>query len=428
MTEVVWGNLAKAVDDKTKISEEIDADILTHNVDPSSHSQANESLYVHKIAAILDHLDQSITNPKLKYPTRAYNAIVASDGSGDYIDIQEAIEAVNTAEGGIILIRAGIYNLTDNIILYDKIELVGEGVEQTILNFTVADKNFRVIGTDRTPAYDSFSIAQGSKTLTAVNSDFESSVYEGDFVFLNGIFYEIVSVDSDTQLTLRYTYRFNAIVASPDLEITDLISNVKISNFSVRNVSGTSTTTGSGIVFNSVKNFEISNVSAADNDYNGIFIWGCESGWVNNCIGIDNGTCGFTIGSLRNVLLHNLYAISNVSYGFYLVGSISMSSVLTNCFAVHNGVYGFYSAASTNIVLVGCNGYRNQSDGIRIYQGDYNRVKGCTFYSNDGYGINISDAGARKNVIVDNVCLENVAGQINDSGTGTVSDNNVTAA
>lgn len=65
MAEVVWGNLAKGVEDKTKISEEIDDDIKTHNEDPSAHGQENESVYEHRISEILDHLDRTVTPAKI---------------------------------------------------------------------------------------------------------------------------------------------------------------------------------------------------------------------------------------------------------------------------------------------------------------------------------------------------------------------------
>jgi len=64
MTEVTWGELAKAVGDTTKISDEIAAKILEHNQDESAHSQELESLFNHRVADILDHADGSITKDK----------------------------------------------------------------------------------------------------------------------------------------------------------------------------------------------------------------------------------------------------------------------------------------------------------------------------------------------------------------------------
>ena len=66
MTEVVWENLAKKVDEKTKISEEIDADMLEHNQDPSAHGQSGEALDVHKKSDPIDHADGSVPGSVLK--------------------------------------------------------------------------------------------------------------------------------------------------------------------------------------------------------------------------------------------------------------------------------------------------------------------------------------------------------------------------
>ena len=67
MSEVTWGDLAKTVTDKAKISEEIDADVNTHNEDPSAHGQLGEGVYVHRNAEILDHLDGAVTLQKLYF-------------------------------------------------------------------------------------------------------------------------------------------------------------------------------------------------------------------------------------------------------------------------------------------------------------------------------------------------------------------------
>lgn len=65
MAEVVWDPLAKKVDDKTTISEEIDGDMQTHNEDPSAHKQTGEAIDTHRVAEILDHLDRSVSPEKI---------------------------------------------------------------------------------------------------------------------------------------------------------------------------------------------------------------------------------------------------------------------------------------------------------------------------------------------------------------------------
>ncbi len=65
MSETTWGDLSKAIGDNTKISEEIDADMLAHNEDPSAHGQSGEALDTHRIEIIIDHPDASVTEPKI---------------------------------------------------------------------------------------------------------------------------------------------------------------------------------------------------------------------------------------------------------------------------------------------------------------------------------------------------------------------------
>jgi len=59
--------LAKTVTDKTKISEEIDSKLVTHNEDPSAHKQTGEAIDTHRVAEILDHLDKSVQVDKLAF-------------------------------------------------------------------------------------------------------------------------------------------------------------------------------------------------------------------------------------------------------------------------------------------------------------------------------------------------------------------------
>ena len=62
---IVWDLLTKKVDDLTTIVEQIAADILTHNLDPSAHGQVDEAIEVHRTNDELDHIDGSISLKKL---------------------------------------------------------------------------------------------------------------------------------------------------------------------------------------------------------------------------------------------------------------------------------------------------------------------------------------------------------------------------
>lgn len=62
---ITWYALGKSVDDETTIEEQIDADILTHNIDPSAHGQVDEAIEVHRVDDEIDHPDGSISLKKL---------------------------------------------------------------------------------------------------------------------------------------------------------------------------------------------------------------------------------------------------------------------------------------------------------------------------------------------------------------------------
>jgi len=64
-TPITWDVLSKKVDDLTLITEQIAADILTHNLDPSAHGQVDEAIEVHRVDEELDHADGSISLKKL---------------------------------------------------------------------------------------------------------------------------------------------------------------------------------------------------------------------------------------------------------------------------------------------------------------------------------------------------------------------------
>lgn len=65
MSAITWNTLPKTINDSQTIAGYIAAQLATHNADGSAHGQSDEALYNHRIATILDHLDASVTNPKI---------------------------------------------------------------------------------------------------------------------------------------------------------------------------------------------------------------------------------------------------------------------------------------------------------------------------------------------------------------------------
>jgi len=57
---ITWYALGRTVGDTESIMEEMDAKILTHNLDPSAHGQTGEVVFEHRNATLLDHLFGSV--------------------------------------------------------------------------------------------------------------------------------------------------------------------------------------------------------------------------------------------------------------------------------------------------------------------------------------------------------------------------------
>jgi hypothetical protein len=79
----------------------------------------------------------------------AYRAIVgqkAGKDGADFSDIQRAINHVNAIGGGTVLLNAGTYTMTDDLILYSKVTLSGEGAGATILDFNNTTKVIKLWG------------------------------------------------------------------------------------------------------------------------------------------------------------------------------------------------------------------------------------------------------------------------------------------
>lgn len=76
MPMVTWGLLTKSAEDATKIEEEIDDRIASHNSDPDSHGLSGMALYAHRSGDVLDHLDEAVKNTKISSRARAHTAVV----------------------------------------------------------------------------------------------------------------------------------------------------------------------------------------------------------------------------------------------------------------------------------------------------------------------------------------------------------------
>lgn len=122
------------------------------------------------------------SNRKLRI-TMEKELIVAKDGSGDYVDIQSAIDAVpaGNAVPITIRIREGIYKQVITIREDQSyIKLVGEGIDKTIITYDnyagLVNEEGEKLGTFKSPTV----FVNGSH-VTAVGLTFENSFFQPGF-------------------------------------------------------------------------------------------------------------------------------------------------------------------------------------------------------------------------------------------------------
>ena len=105
-----------------------------------------------------------------------YDIIVATDGSGKFKTIQEAINAVpnNQSVRTVIFVKKGVYK--EKVVVSSakkNLTLIGEDLTKTILTYD--DYNPRVVGKDTINTNTSFSFAIEAEGFVAENITFENS-------------------------------------------------------------------------------------------------------------------------------------------------------------------------------------------------------------------------------------------------------------
>ena len=213
MPIATWSGLQKSSTDDETIEEAIARLIGDHNSDPTAHRGAGESLDLHKTADVIDHPAYSVLNDKLELQSRAYTAIVDIGGHGDVTDIQSGIDLANLNGGGNVLVRKGTYNISADIFLGKYVNLLGEGILETILDFGATTKNifpYTPFGIN-TQNFDPTSWTNGSKIVTfpsGSNLLTNPYIYVGCYITddYTGDFWTVQSIDSNTQIHITANY------------------------------------------------------------------------------------------------------------------------------------------------------------------------------------------------------------------------------
>lgn len=419
MAIVCWGNLAKSAESITKIEQSMEGYVSGHNQNPNAHMADGYSLFEHRDQPIIDHVFYSVRNIFMYPQIRTYKAIVDPAGYGDMTDIQAAVDYVAALGGGSILAKAGIYTLSDDIVIPSNVILEGEGPDITILDFNGTAKNLRLVGASEFEEEITWGLPHDSATITGVGTAFESKASAGDYFQINGVPYKIAVVDSNTVITLQETYQGVAIVDSTDYYTWQAVSNAGVKNLTTMNSGGGAIDTGSGLVISETVDCKIENVISRGNAYYGNHIVNNYNLKLEDVIAKGNTGRGFHLQANRACGVTDCQALSNESYGFYLQESGLTSVELTRCEAYQNDLDGFHFSSCTYLTLSQCYADYNSRDGFRAASGDWNNIENCRANKNEGYGINISAAVCNEFTVTGNIARLNITGNFNDAAPDT---------
>lgn len=442
MTEVLWKNLAKDIDDLTKISDEIDADLVEHNEDPSAHGQTNEAIEVHRVGEILDHLNGSTTGIKLAVSGKVADAIVAASG-GDYTDIQSAIDAGKKA----IFVKRGTYSLDADIVIPSDVSIFGEDKYDTIIDLN-GDHQIKSVG-DTPYITGTITATNGSAILVGSGTLWLANLAVNDFIVFHRNVYKITAVTDNTHITVDIVYKgktkslisYNAGTFKYDVDV----SNFTISGHDVSSAKGAvylygvvkshlnnliikdndlsysygvyldhsfnnvffdlkvSNNGSRGISLNYSDNNILSNIAANNNGYVGLFLNYSDNNILSNITANSNNNNGIYLQRSEDNTLSNIITNHNNGNGF--VSYLSHRSIFSNITANFNNTHGFSLVDNNHSVIsnVECNG--NGSYGVYLQGSDDNVLSGMVVRKNDHYGILLYDSNY--NVVSGNKVMDN---------------------
>jgi parallel beta-helix repeat protein len=309
---------------------------------------------------------------------------VSTDSStGDFTDIQAAVDYIDNLNGGIIFVKSGTYYPTQPLILHNNITLQGEDRKITFIDLSNVpysiNGGMQVVGTSVTVA-GTVAINSEDSTIEGTSTQFQTDgVLPGDDIILNGVPYEITSVTSETGLILKEEFVGSGGTGIP-CRIDRLKKNNQIENLCILN--GGSDLDGVGVSL--AENFVLRDCILEGNN------------WAFN-------VSGFNLYAHGNIIRHNARGAQ--------VGNTEAGEISRN-YIYNNATQGLYIAKGTTkySLLVSGNIFANNFDegGVRIKSS--NSVIFSNNYSVSNTGEGISVWGGNGNLITNNICIDNTDG------------------
>lgn len=297
--------------------------------------------------------------------------VVAADGSGNYLTIQEGIDAL-PAGGGVVYIKEGTYTITASInITSNHVTLVGSGTStkiQTANNITM----FNITGDD--------------------GIHLDKLLIYGDITKAANVGIYMNDVDGMTIRDCRIEH-----CGSHGISVFKGTYNLFSGNKIITNK-------GCGIYMD------------GDVAGGGVYtIAECQIG--------DNDLSGIYADNISQIIISDTEASFNKNYGVYVANSNSLilkgDNILVNYWDGVKLENQDSSIISNSSIALNDSQNTGTFSGVKLVSSDDNNISNNSIWWNDNYGIDISNAACDDNIVLGNRCGGNTAGGINDQGTGT---------
>jgi len=335
--------------------------------------------------------DNAVTNSKIQDGAVTINEInttglglkeadlvVASDGTGDYTNIQDAIDNLPNGKGHII-VKEGTYSITAQINLVSDLTLQGAG-SATVIKATSA----------------------GITMLHASNKS--NIVIRNLFLEGNAVADRSIHIEDSTHVSI-----LDCTISGLDSTSTgtpihlDGQSTVSSTNFLVHNNRFINNPVVVAVFAENISSSKITCNYFIDSTIDiGLFVQDCFFIVINNNIFSDNTDFGILLSSIeQSIVSGNIVRNS---------GQQAISVSTSNDNVISNNIF-----------------FNNVDDGIRVISSDRNVFIGNNIQNNTNEGLDITSTASEDNLVVGNTALNNTGSQISDSGLNTTVTANKTS-
>jgi parallel beta-helix repeat protein len=299
-----------------------------------------------------------------------------TDGAGDDVQIQAALDAVGDAGGGVVWLRAGTYSLSEQLSIPSGIMLVGEGFATVIIAADGLDDDL-MVNSDQVNGNENI-------VLRDFKLDGNRAAQSGG----TGIYFDGTSTHS-TNFLVENVWVTNTHSHGLHPKRTDVL-RIRDCRFTD---CGTSASLDHGIYLLDSDDAVIEGVISTDNAANGINAKQGTRLSVANCVARDNGGRGIRVADYEYVSIGNNVAEGNADSGIALyleiTGGVNKAAVAGNV-CRNNRVHGVDLNNVSDVAVSGNDCSENKFNGIRLRNAVRSNVTGnsANGNSNDGTGDN----------------------------------------